>query len=124
MVTKSDGYYGASFKVDRGVLQGDPLSPTIFNVVVDAVVRHWVTVMVEGAEERREHGQEGGHKNVVFYADGGMVASSDPRWLQGAFSTLFGLFDRVCLRTNGGKTVGLVCLPCQVTGNQSLAEYG
>ena len=25
--------------------QGDPLSPTIFNVVVDAVIFHWVTVV-------------------------------------------------------------------------------
>ena len=29
--------------------QGYPLSPTIFNVVVDAVVRHRVKVEVEGA---------------------------------------------------------------------------
>ena len=28
--------------------QGDPLSTTIFNVVVDAVVRHWESLMVEG----------------------------------------------------------------------------
>ena len=33
----------------QGVTQGDPLSPTIFNVVVDAVVRHWVEEMAEGA---------------------------------------------------------------------------
>ena len=24
--------------------QGEPLPPTIFNVVMDAVIRHWVTV--------------------------------------------------------------------------------
>ena len=36
------GYYGKAFKGARGVTQGDPLSPTIFNVVADAVVRHWI----------------------------------------------------------------------------------
>ena len=43
MVERAGGYYGTGFKGERGVTQGDPLSPTIFNVVVDAVVRHWVT---------------------------------------------------------------------------------
>ena len=32
--------------------QGDPLSPTILNVVVDAVVRHWVTMALAEAEKR------------------------------------------------------------------------
>ena len=41
--------------------QGDPLSPTIFNVLVDAVMQHWVKVVVEGAEERGERGQEVRH---------------------------------------------------------------
>ena len=38
MVAQAGGYYGTGFKGARGVTQGDPLSPTIFNVVVDAVV--------------------------------------------------------------------------------------
>ena len=46
MVTRAGGYYGEAFKGARGVTQGDPLSPTIFNVVVDAVVRHWVTLVM------------------------------------------------------------------------------
>ena len=79
------------------MIQGDPLSTTIFNVVVNAVVRHWVEVMVEGAEERDECGQEGGHKNALFYADDGMAALSDPQWLQGELSTLVGLFNSVSL---------------------------
>ena len=33
----------------QGVTQEDSLSPTIFNVVEDAVVRHWVEDMVESA---------------------------------------------------------------------------
>ena len=44
-------------------MQGDPLSPTIFKVVVDAVVSHWVAVMVEGTGDQGERGQEGRYKN-------------------------------------------------------------
>ena len=58
------------------------------------------------------------HQNTLFYTDNGMVALSDLRWIQGAFSTLVGLFDRVGLWTNARKTVGMVCHPCQVAGNQ------
>ena len=52
-----------------------------------------------------------------------MVPSLDPQWLQGYFSTLAGLFDRVGLKTNVDKTVGMVCCTCQAAGTQSKAEY-
>ena len=57
MVARAGGYYGTGFKGERGVTQGDPLSPTIFNVVVDAVVRHWVTLTVEEVETRGDQGR-------------------------------------------------------------------
>ena len=47
----------------------------------------------------------------VFNVENGMVASTNPVWLQTAFDTLMGLFDRVGLRTNIRKTVGMVCQP-------------
>ena len=78
MVARAGGYFGTGFKGDRGVTQGDPLSPIIFNVVVDVVVRHWVTLAVEEAETRGGRGQEGRHQAALFYADNGMVASSNP----------------------------------------------
>ena len=98
--------------------QGDPLSPTIFNVVVDAVVRHWVTLSVEDLENRGERGKEGRHQATLFYADDGMVAPSDPHWLQWAFNVLVGLFERVVLHTNVGKKVRITCRPCLAAGNQ------
>ena len=54
--------------------QGDPLSPTIFNVVLNAVVRSFTTVMLEGAEDRGKRGQEGRHQNALLYAENCMVA--------------------------------------------------
>ena len=50
MVAREGWYYGAAFTGAQGVTQGYPLPPTIFSVVVDAVVQRWVSVMVEDAE--------------------------------------------------------------------------
>ena len=124
MVERAGGYYGTGFKGERGVTQGDLLSPTIFIVVVDAVVCHWVTLVVKESEIRGERVREDRHQAPLFYADNGMVASSNPRWLQWAFTTLVGLFDRVGLDTNTGKMVSMTCRPCAAGGNQSEEAYG
>ena len=50
MVACTGGYFGTLFKGYYGVTHVDPLSPTIFDVVVDAFLWHWVTV-VESTEE-------------------------------------------------------------------------
>ena len=43
-----------AFQGFQGVKYGDPLSPILNNLVVDAVVQNWVVVMVE-----RAGGQDG-----------------------------------------------------------------
>ena len=78
IVARVSGYYWAAFQGYRGVTQGDPLSPTIFNMVVDAVVRQWVGVMVQDAEERGECGQEDMYQASLLYVDNGMVSLPNP----------------------------------------------
>ena len=97
MVAKAGGYYRTVLQGSRGVMQVDTLSPAIFNVVVNAVVRNRLMVVIAGEEERGECGQEGRHQAALFYADYCMVALSDPCCIQGVFNTLVGLFDRVGL---------------------------
>ena len=64
------------------------------------------------------------HQSAVFYADNRMVVSSDPAWLQGAFSALVAIFDRVGLRKNANKTVSMACHPCRAGfGNRTTAGY-
>ena len=98
------------------MIQEDPLPLTIFNVVVYAVVWTWVEDMVESAGGQGGRRREGRHQNALFYMDDGMVALSDPGWLQGAFGTLLGMFDLMDLKEKVGKTVGMVCRPCLVAG--------
>ena len=47
MVARAGGYYREPSCGEKGVTQGDPLLPTIFNVVVDAVVYHWESLVAE-----------------------------------------------------------------------------
>ena len=122
MVAREGGYYSAPFHKEIRVTQGNPLSPTIFNVVVDAVVCHWESLMLaeqeeqEGGEisgnegygaqtagrtiryqdDRRQWAEEGHQQLTVkaefLYADDEMISSTDPGWLQLAFDMLTGIF--------------------------------
>ena len=51
IVAKAGGNYGPSFQSHHRVTQVDPLSPTIFNVVVETIIGHWMAVV--------SHPQEG-----------------------------------------------------------------
>ena len=53
MVARANGYFGAPFEGHSGMTQRGPLYLTIFNVVVDAVLWKWFTVVavIEGTEE-------------------------------------------------------------------------
>ena len=111
LVCRASGYYGRPFRARRGVTQGGPLSPTIFNLMVDAIVREWVRVLQEvhgmGLEDVRR-------LMACFYADDGLIVARDPEDLQVAFDVLTGLFDRVGLRTNTTKTEAMVFLPGKI----------
>ena len=116
---RQEGSYGAPFRIDRGVTQGDPLLPTILNVVVDVMVCHWESLLSEqegqdSSSDKRDVAQtagrtiwdrddgrqraEEGHqlmtlKAAFFYANNGMVDSIDLGWLKLEFDTLTGIFD-------------------------------
>ena len=45
MVAKACRYFGSPFKGYKWFMYRDSLSPTIFNIVIDAAICHWVTVV-------------------------------------------------------------------------------
>ena len=106
MACRASGYYGRVFRADRGVTQGGALSPKVFNLMVDAIVREWITQLEERGVDMEDI------RNLVacFYADDGLVAARDADTLQKAFDILTGLFDRVGLRTNTTKTEVMICV--------------
>ena len=61
--------------------------------------------------------------HCLFYAEDGLVASTNPVWLQGTFDTLMRLFDRVGFSTNVGNTARMLCHPFRIVGTQSEVDY-
>ena len=49
MVAQVGCQYKKPFRGERGITKGDILSPTIFNVAVNVVVRHWGALVEERA---------------------------------------------------------------------------
>ena len=66
MVTNSGKFFGWPFGTDRGVNQGYLVSPTVFNIMVDAVARE-VLLEICGP------GWATGEHNIVFYGDDGRI---------------------------------------------------
>ena len=111
MADKDGGYFGPPLKGYLGVTQGDPMYLTIFYMVVDDAIRHWVTVVAPtetGAEEIKETIQE---LEDFFYADNGLVVLPRPERLQRVFNVLIYLFNQIGLQKNVQKTVSMAYRP-------------
>ena len=69
--------YGEKIHPGRGVTQGDILSPTIFNIVIDAVCRE-----VESMGKASEEKEVWDNFLCVYYADDGYLGSTDRHTVQ------------------------------------------
>ena len=107
---RATGFYGMIFKARRGVSQGGPLLPTIFNLMVDVITSEWERQPIKkglGLDKVRR-------LFACLYADDGLLAAHKPEHLQLAFNLLTALFDWVGLQTNALKTDSMVFLPGKI----------
>lgn len=111
LVPRQGGYHGLPIRSARGVTQGDPLSPIIFNVVVDAVVRCFRANLALGSV------------SCIFYADDGWVAGHSQELVQLGVDTLTDLFGRMGLAMNPSKTVAMVGHPGSAVHTISTPAY-
>ena len=88
MVAKAGGYFRHPFKGYQGVTQGDPMYPTTFNLVVDALIRHWVTVVMPTEEGTGFLGLMIIHMLAYFYANDSLVESIQQERLHRSFDVL------------------------------------
>jgi hypothetical protein len=91
------GYHRLPFEVNRGVTQGDIPSPTIFNVVFNAIVRACKAEVTAG-NLSSEQWRAIDEITVKFYADDGVLASTIAPELQDSLNYLVELFERVNLK--------------------------
>jgi Reverse transcriptase (RNA-dependent DNA polymerase) len=96
---KQAGFYGPYIKSDRGVTQGDPLSPILFNIIFDVIVRETkrVTTHLDGF--------------IIFYADDGLIVSNSLENIQYYLNVINTLLSYVGLTTIANKTKILVGHP-------------
>jgi hypothetical protein len=111
MVPKQSGYFGKAFKASRGVRQGDIISPMIFNIVLDAVIREWEVQMGENSI------------STQFYADDGLLSGEDEKEIQRALDLMTDGFARVGLKMNAQKTEALIMTGGKAYGLQSEQAY-
>jgi len=104
LVCRAVGVYDAAFQAHRGVAQGSPLAPLIFNIMVDVIVMEWLRQVLGAEAARHGCGKASRTLMAIFYADDAMLISRDPEQLQEALDIIVGLFERVGLWTNATKT--------------------
>ena len=122
-MVRAGGYFFLPFKRYHGMNQGDPLPPKLFNVVVDSIIHHWVTVVAKIEEGPEGIGMSIWDLVAYFYAYNGLIDSNQTERLQRAFAILTGLFDRVGLQTNTWKTASMACQICHAPGRMSVEAY-
>jgi len=92
VIPKQADFFGIPFSKESGQITGSILGPLIFNIVVNSVVRCWMTIMVDDGGTSAMTGLTVKELLLLFYADNGMIASRDPVWLQEALIVLVALF--------------------------------
>ena len=120
VVPKSGKYYGRPFRMGIGATQGDPLSPKIFNILVDAVVRTALQEFCGPQEDQHGFAWALGEHSIYFYADDGCIAGRYPIWVQTALTTIVGMFKRVVLWKNLSKTKATICTLRFIWGQQGV----
>ena len=92
-------------------MQWDLVSPTIFNILADAVVRAVLVDVCRSQEAHHGFGWAVGKHNIRFYADDGQIAGHNLIWAQTALAAMVRIFERIGLQKNMSKTKSMMFTP-------------
>ena len=99
------------------------MSLTLFNIILDAVVRSTLKEICGTQEAQHGFGWSVGEHNICFYTDGGRISGQDPIWVQSVLTTMVRMFEIVGLQTNLDKTKAMICTPGFIWGQQGSDVY-
>jgi exonuclease III len=94
---RAGGVYGPRVTVRAGVRQGDVISPLLFNLMVDAILRY----------TDREKPDLLARVQTIFYADDGRLGGEEADKVQEVMDFVADLFERMGLEVNTSKTVSM-----------------
>lgn len=104
MYVRQSRFYGKAIRAERGVTQGDIVSPTLFNLVVDAVVRRWRQLQPQLLLAPVK-------LNGSFCANDGHIEGTSFARVQEGLRHLAVLFHSFGMKLNTSKTKSMVGYP-------------
>ena len=116
-------FLGKDFGTEREVMQADPASTIIFNIVVYMVVREELDVVCGPKEAQHGLVWEAGGRNLVLYANNGRISGWYHKLVQNALTVRVAMFLRMGLDTNLDKTKYVVCTPSFISLKWSYKAY-
>ena len=117
MVPKQAGFYGQPFKASRGVRQGDIISPMIFNIVTDAVIRESIRIFCNNDPVRYNMIES------LFHSDDGIIIGENPNEVQKMLNIYTTTFARVGLKMNSEKTKAMIMNGGKIPPPLSISAY-
>ena len=123
VVPRQSGFHGKPIIPERGTVQGGIFSPKAFNILTDAVIRHWLLELENQETADNGFGDTVADRLALFYADDGAIGARDHEWLQRAMVQLCDVFKRMGLETNTAKTESMTCYPGHVRTQLNNLSY-
>ena len=115
VVTQQNGYHVPQFRSACRTTQVVLPYPTLFNMSVDKVVSHWMSITVEyDAVIRNGLGHALGRRMGFFYVEDGRIGFCDPEWIHGDLNIITGQSCQIVLVDNVAKSKTMTCYPVNI----------
>ena len=98
ITTKQNNFYGKPFREERGVTQGGIISPTILNIVVDAIIQ-----VVEKEIKENNLNNQNTLSTTIFYEDDGYLSGDNYENVQEMLNNFTNQFKTMGLEMNQMK---------------------